>query len=126
MKLINGFQGVHALKKCHFELHKGEIHALVGENGAGKSTLMKILTGIHTPDQGKIIFQGKEVQFKNTREAQEMGISIVHQELNLMNHLTAAQNIFIGRESKAFCFMTMKSIKKHRNYSIAFTFPFDR
>ena len=75
---------------------------MVGENGAGKSTLMKILTGIHTPDQGKIIFQGKEVQFKNTREAQEMGISIVHQELNLMNHLTAAQNIFIGRESQGF------------------------
>lgn len=96
------FQGVHALKKCHFELRRGEIHALVGENGAGKSTLMKILTGIHTPDQGKIIYQGKEVQFKNTREAQEMGISIVHQELNLMNHLTAAQNIFIGRESKGF------------------------
>lgn len=75
---------------------------MVGENGAGKSTLMKILTGIHTPDQGKIIFQEKEVQFKNTREAQEMGISIVHQELNLMNHLTAAQNIFIGRESQGF------------------------
>lgn len=96
------FQGVHALKKCHFELRKGEVHALVGENGAGKSTLMKVLTGIHAPDEGTITYKGQKVQFKSTREAQEAGISIVHQELNLMNHLTAAQNIFIGRECKGF------------------------
>ncbi len=96
------FQGVHALKKCCLELRKGEIHALVGENGAGKSTLMKVLTGIHQADSGQIIYNGQEVQFKSPKEAQEAGISIVHQELNLMNHLTAAQNIFIGRESKGF------------------------
>lgn len=96
------FQGVHALKQCHLELRRGEIHALVGENGAGKSTLMKVLTGIYKADEGKIIYNGKEVQFKNPKEAQEAGISIVHQELNLMNHLTAAQNIFIGRECKGF------------------------
>jgi len=96
------FQGVHALRGCSFELKKGEIHALVGENGAGKSTLMKILTGIHQPDRGEIIYHGRPVRFKNPREAQEAGISIVHQELNLMSHLTAAQNIFIGREAKGF------------------------
>jgi len=96
------FQGVHALKQCNLELRKGEIHALIGENGAGKSTLMKVLTGIHQADSGKIIYNGQEVQFKSPKEAQESGISIVHQELNLMNHLTAAQNIFIGRESKGF------------------------
>lgn len=96
------FQGVHALKKCCFELKKGEVHALVGENGAGKSTLMKVLTGIYQADEGKILYNGEEVCFKNPKEAQEAGISIVHQELNLMNHLTAAQNIFIGRESKGF------------------------
>lgn len=96
------FQGVHALKKCSLELRKGEVHALVGENGAGKSTLMKVLTGIYQADAGKIIYHGEEVQFKSPKEAQEAGISIVHQELNLMNHLTAAQNIFIGRESKGF------------------------
>lgn len=96
------FQGVHALKKCNLELRKGEVHALVGENGAGKSTLMKVLTGIYDADEGKIVYNGKEVAFKNPKEAQEAGISIVHQELNLMNHLTAAQNIFIGRESKGF------------------------
>lgn len=96
------FQGVHALKNCCLELKKGEIHALVGENGAGKSTLMKVLTGIHKADGGQIIYNGKEVEFKSPKDAQESGISIVHQELNLMNHLTAAQNIFIGRESKGF------------------------
>ena len=91
------FHGVHALKKCGIELRKGEIHALVGENGAGKSTLMKVLTGIYTADSGRIVYNGKEVSFSGPKEAQEAGISIVHQELNLMNHLTAAQNIFIGR-----------------------------
>lgn len=96
------FQGVHALKKCCFELKRGEIHALVGENGAGKSTLMKVLTGIYQADEGKILYNGNEICFKNPKEAQEAGISIVHQELNLMNHLSAAQNIFIGRESKGF------------------------
>ena len=94
------FQGVHALKKCSLNLRKGEILALAGENGAGKSTLMKILTGIYQYDDGQIIYNGKNMHFKNPREAQIEGISIVHQELNLMNHLTAAQNIFIGRESK--------------------------
>lgn len=96
------FQGVHALKKCNLELRKGEVHALVGENGAGKSTLMKVLTGIYKAEEGQIIYNGKELQFRSPKEAQEAGISIVHQELNLMNHLTAAQNIFIGRESKGF------------------------
>lgn len=96
------FQGVHALKETKLELRRGEVHALVGENGAGKSTLMKVLTGIYKADSGKIIYAGNEVTFTGPKEAQEAGISIVHQELNLMNHLTAAQNIFIGRESKGF------------------------
>lgn len=96
------FPGVYALKKVDLELRKGEVHALVGENGAGKSTLMKVLTGIYNADGGEVIFNGETVKFTNPKEAQEAGISIVHQELNLMNHLTAAQNIFIGRESKGF------------------------
>ncbi len=94
------FPGVHALNKCKLELVKGEIHALVGENGAGKSTLMKILTGIHSVDSGAIYLNGEQVSFKTPKDAQVAGISMVHQELNLMNHLTIAQNIFIGRESK--------------------------
>lgn len=92
------FPGVHALKNVELELRRGEVHALMGENGAGKSTLMKVLTGIYSKDAGSIIYEGKEVEFTSPRESQDAGISIVHQELNMMNHLTVAQNIFIGRE----------------------------
>lgn len=92
------FPGVHALKKVSLEVRRGEVHALMGENGAGKSTLMKILTGIYSKDSGRIMYEGREVAFTNPREAQDAGIAIVHQELNMMQQLTVAQNIFIGRE----------------------------
>ncbi len=92
------FPGVQALKNVSFEVKKGEVHALMGENGAGKSTLMKILTGMYEKDSGIIEYEGKEVEFENPKESQLAGIAIVHQELNMMNHLTVAQNIFIGRE----------------------------
>ncbi len=92
------FPGVHALDNVSFELYRGEVHALMGENGAGKSTLMKVLTGIYKKDSGTITYDGKEVEFTNPREAQQAGIVIVHQELNMLGHLTVAQNIFIGRE----------------------------
>ncbi|MDR1905281.1 MAG: sugar ABC transporter ATP-binding protein [Treponema sp.] len=94
------FPGVHALNQCRFELLPGEIHALVGENGAGKSTLMKVLSGIYSKDGGTIKIKGNTMEAHNTRQAHEMGISIIHQELNMMKHLSAAQNIFIGREMK--------------------------
>ena len=94
------FPGVHALSQCKFELRAGEVHALVGENGAGKSTLMKVLAGVYSKDAGTILVNGKEVEIQGPRAAQELGISIIHQELNLMNHLTVAQNIFIGREPR--------------------------
>ena len=92
------FPGVHALDHVDFEVRKGEVHALMGENGAGKSTLMKILTGIYSKYSGSIVYEGKEVSFTSPRDAQNAGIVIVHQELNMVNHLTVAQNIFIGRE----------------------------
>lgn len=92
------FPGVHALDHVHFDVKRGEVHALMGENGAGKSTLMKVLTGIYTKDSGTITYEGKEIEFHNTREAQDAGIVIVHQELNMVGDLTVAQNIFIGRE----------------------------
>jgi ribose transport system ATP-binding protein len=92
------FPGVHALDHVDLEVRKGEVHALMGENGAGKSTLMKVLTGIYSKDEGTITYEGKEVEFTNPREAQDAGIVIVHQELNMLGHLTVAQNIFIGRE----------------------------
>lgn len=96
--ISKSFPGVNALTNVQLDLHYGEVLALVGENGAGKSTLMKILTGIYEKDEGEIIFEGKPITPKNTKEAQELGISIIHQELNLMQDLTIAQNIFIGRE----------------------------
>ena len=92
------FHGVYALKGINFNLRRGEVHALMGENGAGKSTLMKVLTGIHKRDAGEIILFGEQVNFNNIKESQVAGISMIHQELNMMNHLTVAQNIYIGRE----------------------------
>ena len=101
MKQIDkSFPGVHALDHVDFDVRRGEVHALMGENGAGKLTLMKVLTGIYTKDSGTITFEGKEVEFHNTREAQDAGIIIVHQELNMVGDLTVAQNIFLGREPK--------------------------
>ena len=94
------FPGVHALNDCTFELRPGEVHALVGENGAGKSTLMKVLAGVYRKDAGTILYKGQEVEIPNPRAALDMGISMIHQELNLMPHLTVAQNIFIGREPR--------------------------
>lgn len=94
------FPGVHALDHVDLEIKKGEVHALMGENGAGKSTLMKVLTGIYKKDSGTITYEGKEVEYINPKEAQSAGIVIVHQELNMLGHLSVAQNIFIGRELK--------------------------
>jgi ribose transport system ATP-binding protein len=94
------FPGVKALNNVQFDLNKGEVHAIVGENGAGKSTLMKILSGIYKKDTGEIVYQSKNVNVSSPLEAQKLGISIIHQELNLMPDLTVAQNIFIGREER--------------------------
>lgn len=92
------FTGVQALKNGELELREGEVVALMGENGAGKSTLMKILTGIYQKDEGSIVYNGKEVAYKGPSESEAAGIAIVHQELNMMNDLTVAQNLFIGHE----------------------------
>src|SRR6202048_3521415 len=99
-QLCKSFPGVRALHDVRFELDAGEVHALMGENGAGKSTLMKILAGVYTKDSGEIRYNGECVDFYSPREAQAAGIGIIHQELQLMNHLTVAENIFIGREPK--------------------------
>lgn len=94
------FPGVHALKSVQFDLVPGEVHALMGENGAGKSTLMKILSGIYQRDGGTLQIEGRDANPTTPREAQALGIGIIHQELSLMNDLTVAQNIFIGREPR--------------------------
>lgn len=94
------FPGVQALQEVHLDLNAGEVHALVGENGAGKSTLMKVLSGICKKDSGKITFKGEPVEVSSPLDAQHLGISIIHQEMNLIPDLSVAQNIFIGREPK--------------------------
>lgn len=96
--IVKSFGPVKALKGVDLDLRAGEVHALMGENGAGKSTLMKVLTGIHDANEGTIHYNGKQVTYSKPKDAMEDGIVIVHQELNMMNHLTVAQNIFIGRE----------------------------
>jgi ribose transport system ATP-binding protein len=94
------FPGVKALDDVHLDLGHGEVLALVGENGAGKSTLMKLLSGVYTPDRGEFFLDGEQLTITGPKQAQELGISIIHQEFNLMPDLTIAQNIFIGREPR--------------------------
>ena len=94
------FPGVHALKGVNFDLRAGEVHALMGENGAGKSTLMKIMSGIYPRDGGEMFVDGRPAAPDSPRAAQSLGIGIIHQELSLMNDLTAAQNVLIGREPR--------------------------
>ena len=99
MKNINkSFPGVQVLKDVDVELHKGEVHILLGENGAGKSTLIKILSGAYSLDSGEIIFEGKYVNIAKPTDAQELGITTIYQEFNLIPYLTVSQNIYLGRE----------------------------
>lgn len=101
MKSISkSFPGVQALKDVDFSLMSGEVHALIGENGAGKSTLMKILTGSYQADSGEIILEGRSIKIESPRAALDVGIGIVHQEINMVPHLTIAENIFIGNEMR--------------------------
>ena len=92
------FPGVQALSDVQLEVLPGEIHALIGENGAGKSTLMKVLFGVHQPDSGTIEFRGQPVHIGSPHQAQQLGISMVHQELNLIPSLDVARNLYLGRE----------------------------
>ncbi len=96
--ISKSFPGVQALQDVHLDIKKGEIHALIGENGAGKSTLMKILAGVYRPDSGTIEIEGKPVNINSPDRARELGISIIHQELNLAPNLKVAENVFMGRE----------------------------
>ena len=92
------FPGVVALNNVCMELHPGKVNAILGENGAGKSTLMKILSGVYCEYEGKIIYKQKEIKFNSIKDAQACGIAIIHQELNLIPHLSVRENIFLGRE----------------------------
>ena len=94
------FPGVKALDDVQFELRSGEVMALLGENGAGKSTLMKILSGVYTRDEGELVIFGKEYGNLTPKQAQQAGVAIIHQELNMCRHLSVAENMFLGREKK--------------------------
>jgi ribose transport system ATP-binding protein len=98
--ITKSFPGVLALNNASFYCRRGQVHALVGENGAGKSTLMKILAGAYQPDSGQVIFKGKEYNITHPAQAQELGISIIFQEFNLIPFMTVAENIFTGREPR--------------------------
>ena len=95
-----GENEVRALDHVSLTIDEQEFVAIIGHSGSGKSTLMKVLTGIYQKDSGSIVYKGQETEFHNTREAQDAGVVIVHQELNMVGDLTVAQNIFIGREPK--------------------------
>jgi len=96
--ISKAFTGVQALQNVNLQLRAGEVHALMGENGAGKSTLMKVLLGVHKADEGYITYQGEDVEFSSVLDAQNAGISMIFQELNLIPHLSVAENIFFARE----------------------------
>jgi ABC-type sugar transport system ATPase subunit len=107
------FPGVVALEGVSFAIQPGELHAICGENGAGKSTLMKILSGVYTEYEGEILIRGAAVRFKSTRDAEAAGVSIIHQELNLVEQLSAAANIFLGRERRtALGFLDDRSMER--------------
>jgi ribose transport system ATP-binding protein len=118
--LSKSFPGVKALQDVQFDLQAGEVHALMGENGAGKSTLMKILAGVYTRDAGEVLLDGKPVEITSPAHAQSLAIGIIHQELYLMSHLTAAQNIFLGREPKGKLGLFLDEDKLNRDTQLLF------
>lgn len=125
------FPGVLALDDVSFEVHQGEVLALLGENGAGKSTIIKILSGVYPPDEGEVLLEGETVSISNPHHAQELGITTIHQEHSLAPHLNAIQNIFLGREIKKkifgrFALRLDEQAMEERALSLADEFNFSR
>ncbi|AOY01658.1 sugar ABC transporter ATP-binding protein [Jeongeupia sp. USM3] len=112
--ISKSFPGVKALQDIHLSVNRGEVHALLGENGAGKSTLMKILCGIHQPDEGRIVFDGAERHFERYNDAIAAGIGIIFQEFSLIPDLNAVENIFLGRERTNRAGLLSKAEMRHR------------
>jgi ribose transport system ATP-binding protein len=106
------FLGVHALNNVSAVFKKGEVLAVMGENGAGKSTFMKTLAGVHTPSEGQILWEGKEVQITDVKVAAALGIAFIHQELNLAENLSVAANVFLGREPARFGFFDRREMNR--------------
>ena len=106
-----GFPGVRALRAVSLNVGAGEVVAVIGENGAGKSTLMKILAGVQQPDAGQILWDGQPVQINSVQRAMDLGIVLIHQELNLADNLTAGANIYLGREPRRFGLIDRRRIE---------------
>ena len=117
--ISKSFPGVKALQNVSLSLRYGEVHALIGENGAGKSTLMKVLSGLYQADEGRIIWEGRELHVHSTRDSEQAGISIIYQELNLIPNLSIRENIFLGREKRKNGFMVdfLKTGDEARKYT---------
>ena len=98
--IVKEFPGVIALQNVDFDINKGEVVAVIGENGAGKSTLIKIIAGAYTPTKGEIYFEGKKVEKQSPQAAISRGIAVIYQELNYLNYLSIAENIFLGHLPK--------------------------
>tara|TARA_Y100000588_G_scaffold331869_1_gene369772 strand:- start:18 stop:575 length:558 start_codon:yes stop_codon:yes gene_type:complete len=110
--IIKRFPGVLALDAIDLALDPGEILAVIGENGAGKSTLMKILAGIQTPDSGEVLLDDTPVHIDSPRAATDLGIALIHQELNLCDNLSVAANIFLGREPQRFGLVDHDAVRR--------------
>ncbi len=113
------FPGVKALSDVNFTVRRGEVHALMGENGAGKSTLIKVLTGVYQRDGGAALFDSKEINPKTPQDAQQLGISTVYQEVNLIPYLSVAENICLGRQVKKFGFLNWGDIRRRAEKAMA-------
>ncbi|TCP75711.1 monosaccharide ABC transporter ATP-binding protein (CUT2 family) [Rhizobium sp. PP-CC-2G-626] len=111
-EITKEFPGVTALAGVKFELRRGEVHAVCGENGAGKSTLMKVVSGVYQPTSGTIQYKGKSVTFNSPMESEAVGIAIIHQELNLVPHLTVAENIYLAREPRRGFLVDQKKLRQ--------------
>jgi ABC-type sugar transport system ATPase subunit len=105
--IYKSFGGVHALTDASFEVRSGEIHALLGENGAGKSTLVKIVAGAYQRDEGTMHWQGEPVEIRSFGDADRLGIHIIYQQLNVIDHLTVAENIALARERSRLAFIDL-------------------
>ena len=110
--ISKNFGVISVLENVNLKVKPGEIHALLGENGAGKSTLVKILSGVHQKDAGKVILDGEEINPKNTHDAQVLGISVVYQELSLVNDLSVAENIYLHKLGASKFWMNWKGMTK--------------
>src|SRR2546423_733872 len=117
--LSKAFPGVRALDGVDFTARRGEVHALMGENGAGKSTLIKVLTGVYERDSGEARLEGESIHPKSPREAEACGISTVYQEVNLIPHLSVAENICLGREPTRFGMLRWRAMARRAQAALA-------